>query len=79
MLVALLAYPGAWYLLLVPAWLLSIGTPEYGKVIPPWTAVPASLVYSAWGIFFTGWFVLPIGGLAGGVLAWLLRKEQVQT
>ncbi|CAK0782055.1 membrane hypothetical protein [Gammaproteobacteria bacterium] len=76
--IALLAYPLTWYLFFVSFWVLSFGTFEHDQIIPPWAAISASFVYSAWGIFLTGWLVVPVASIVGGLLALVLRRKQTQ-
>jgi len=76
-LTALLAYPLIWYLILLGYWFWSFVAPEYREVVPPWTAVPAALVFAAWGIVLTGWVSVPVGAVTGGLLAlWDLRRQR---
>ena len=70
-LITVLAYPLIWYLILLGYWFSSLGTLEHSQVIPPWTAVPASLAYAMWGLVLTGWISVPIGAVTGGLLALL--------
>lgn len=73
-LIAALVYPLAWFLILVGYWAATLGSATGREIIPPWTAVPAALLYGAVGITLTGWFTLPIGIVAGCALAYYLRR-----
>ena len=63
--IALLAYPITWYLFSVMNWLQTFGTAEHEQILSPLTAVPASLLYGALGVFLTGWMTLPIAAATG--------------
>jgi hypothetical protein len=67
--IVLLAYPLTWCLMFLGTMFWPFGAPTPDSGIPAWTAIPATFIYSVWGIVFTGWISLPIGAVAGGLLA----------
>jgi hypothetical protein len=74
--ITLLAYPLTWGLMFFGYWIWSLGAPQHDSAIPAWTAIPATFLYSLWGIVLTGRFSVPIGAITGGLLALWNRKGQ---
>jgi hypothetical protein len=76
--IVLLTHPLTWYFAILVNWFFALFTAPSVEALNPLTAVPASLIFSAWSLFLTGWLNLPAGALAGGLLAVWQRRRAAQ-
>jgi len=71
-LTGLLAHPVAWYLAIVLNYLRGRASFPGNRPIGPIEGLGASFVFAFFGLLLTGWLTVPVGAIAG----WLLARRR---